>query len=172
LRAEHIVVATGGRPVRPGIPGAELGIDSDGFFALSAAPRRVAMIGGGYIGVELAGVMQGLGSHVELFVRGDGLLKGFDAEVVERLQGNMRQAGIALHFGYRLAAVERCDDGRLRLREDGGDAGAPFDVVVFATGRRPATAGLGLEAAGVRTDDRGHIEVDGFQRTSAERIYA
>ena len=172
VEAGHVLVATGGRPVRPDIPGAELGIDSDGFFALTAAPRRVAMIGGGYIGVELAGVMQALGSQVELFVRGDALLKGFDADVVERLQGNMRQSGIALHFGYSAAALEACEGGGVRLREQGGDAGQPFDAVVFATGRRPDTDGLGLESAGVAVAADGHIVVDGFQATSAERVYA
>ncbi|MGY1529299.1 glutathione-disulfide reductase [Luteimonas sp. A649] len=173
VQAEHILLATGGRPVRPDIPGAGLGIDSDGFFALSAAPKRVAIIGGGYIGVELAGVMQGLGSQVELFVRGDGLLKGFDPDVLERLQGNMHQSGIALHFGYSLAALEAAgsDDG-VRLREQDGDAGEPFDAVVFATGRRPNTDGLGLDAAGVRVTADARVEVDDFQSTSAERIYA
>ena len=172
VEAEHILLATGGRPVRPDIPGAELGIDSDGFFALSAAPARVAIIGGGYIGVELAGVLQSLGSQVELFARGGDLLKGFDVDVVERLRGNMHQAGIALHFGYSLAALEPGAGGRVRLRERGGDAGNPFDAVIFATGRRPNTDGLGLEAAGVHTADDGHIEVDAWQATSAERIYA
>src|SRR5690606_35868159 len=172
VEAAHILLATGGRPVRPAIPGAELGIDSDGFFALGSAPARVAIIGGGYIGVELAGVLQGLGSQVEMFVRGDGLLRGFDAEVVERLQGNMHQAGLALRFGYRLAALEPAGEGRVRLREAGGDAGAPFDAVVFATGRRPDTGGLGLEDAGVRTGEGGEVEVDRYQSTSAPGIHA
>ena len=172
LAAEHILIATGGRPVRPELPGAELGIDSDGFFALADAPGRVAIIGGGYIGVELAGVLQGLGSLVELFVRGDALLKGFDADVVERLQGNMHQSGIALHFGYSLAALEADAAGGVRLREREGEAGQPFDAVIFATGRRPNTGGLGLEAAGVRTGGDGHVEVDDWQATSAERVYA
>ncbi|MEN1970865.1 glutathione-disulfide reductase [Luteimonas sp. MJ204] len=172
VRAAHIVIATGGRPVRPGIPGAELGIDSDGFFKLSEAPRRVAIIGGGYVGVELAGVMQALGSHVELFVRGQGLLKGFDHEVIERLQGNLHQSGVALHMGYPLAALEAGEAGGVRLREEGGEAGEPFDVVILATGRRPNTDDLGLHAAGVATDDRGYIRVDGFQSTGADGVYA
>lgn len=174
VEARHILLATGGRPVRPDIPGAGLGIDSDGFFALSAAPPRVAIIGGGYIGVELAGVLQALGSQVELFVRGQALLKGFDPDVVERLQGNMHQAGIALHFGYTLAALEagEGEGGGVRLRERGGDAGRPFDAVVFATGRRPATDGLGLEAAGVRVGTDGRVEVDRLQSTSAAGVHA
>lgn len=172
VEARHVLLATGGRPVRPDIPGAELGIDSDGFFALSEAPARVAIIGGGYVGVELAGVLQALGSRVELFVRGDALLKGFDPDVIERLEGNMRQAGIALHFGYSLAALEACDGGGARLREQGGDTGNPFDAVILATGRSPNTGDLGLQAAGVATDDRGYIKVDGFQSTGADGVYA
>ena len=172
VEAAHVLLATGGRPLRPRIQGAELGIDSDGFFALSAAPERVAIIGGGYVGVELAGVLQSLGSQVELFVRGDSLLKGFDPEVIERLQGNMHQAGIALHFGYSLAALEACEGGGARLREQGGDTGNPFDAVILATGRGPNTDGLGLDAAGVRTAADGHIEVDAFQATSAGGVYA
>src|SRR5690606_39009120 len=120
----------------------------------------------------LAGVLQGLGSQVELFVRGDALLKGFDPDVVERLQGNMRQSGVVLHFGYRLAALEAGEGGGVRLCEQDGDAGTPFDSVIFATGRRPNSDGLGLDAAGVRTADDGHIEVDAFQSTSADRVYA
>ena len=172
VEAKHVLLATGGRPLRPDIPGAELGIDSDGFFALTQAPERVAIIGGGYIGVELAGVLQSLGSQVELFVRGDALLKGFDPDVVERLAGNMQQSGIDLHFGYSLAALEACEGGGVRLREQGGDAGTPFDAVIFATGRRPNSDGLGLETAGVRMADDGHVQVDGFQSTSAEGVYA
>ena len=172
VEARHILLATGGRPSRPDIPGAGLAIDSDGFFALAEAPGRVAIIGGGYIGVELAGVLQALGSRVELFVRGQGLLKGFEPDVVERLQSNMHQAGIVQHYGYSLAALEDCGDGGVRLREAGGDAGGRFDTVLLATGRVPNTTGLGLEAAGVRTDGRGHVEVDAFQDTSAPGVHA
>src|SRR5690606_8039332 len=108
-----------------------------------------------------AGVMQTLGSNVELFVRGQGLLKGFDHEAIERLQGNLHQSGVALHMGYPLAALEAGEAGGVRLREEGGEVGEPFDVVILATGRRPNTDDLGLHAAGVATDDRGYIRVDG-----------
>jgi glutathione reductase (NADPH) len=171
LQAPHVLVATGSAPVRPDVPGVVLGIDSDGFFALASAPGRVAVIGGGYIAVELASTLQALGSHVEVFVRGQRLLEGFDEELAERLADNLAQAGIGLHFGYHLAALDG-EPGAVRLRESGGDAGNPFDQVLFATGRRPVTTGLGLDAAGVALDPRGGIVVDAFQDTSTPGVHA
>ena len=168
LRADHVVIATGGRPRRPSIPGAELGLVSDDFFNFSAAPARVAIIGGGYIGVELSGLLRMLGSEVELFARGERLLHGFDRELVERLQENYHQSGIALHLAHDLAALERAGDGRVRIA---GHAEA-FDAVLFATGRQPNTDGLGLEAAGVDTDAAGHVCVDAYQDTSVDGVHA
>src|SRR5690606_32752874 len=168
LRADHVVIATGGRPRRPSIPGAELGLVSDDFFNFSAAPARVAIIGGGYIGVELSGLLRMLGSEVELFARGERLLHGFDRELVERLQENYHQSGIALHLAHDLAALERAGDGRVRIA---GHAEA-FDAVLFATGRQPNTDGLGLEAAGVYTDAAGHVCVDAYQGTSVDGVHA
>ena len=171
LHGTHVLVATGGHPVRPDIPGAELGIDSDGFFGLAAAPERVAVIGGGYIGVELSGILQALGSRVELFSRGPRLLEGFDAELCAMLQANHHHAGVAVHLGYTLAAVE-ADAGGVRLREAGGDTGSRFDSVLFATGRRPNTASIGLDALGIATDASGRVQVDDRQATSAAGVYA
>lgn len=168
LRAGRVVIATGGRPRVPPIPGAELGLVSDDFFHLSAAPARVAVVGGGYIGVELSGLLRMLGSEVELFARGPRLLHGFDRELVERLQENYRQSGIALRLEHDVAALERADDGRVRIA---GHAKA-FDAVLFATGRRPNTDGLGLDAAGVDTDAAGHVCVDEWQDTSADGVHA
>ncbi len=171
LHGRHVLLATGARPHRPDMPGAELGLVSDDFFAFDAAPRRVAIIGGGYIGVELSAILQALGSHVEVFVRGPRLLEGFEHEITEQLQENYRQRGLGLHLGYTLEALESVDGG-VALRERGGDLGNPFDVVLFATGRRANIAGLGLDAAGVRTDDRGRIVVDRWQDTSAAGVHA
>jgi glutathione reductase (NADPH) len=168
LRAAHVVIATGGRPRRPAIPGAELGLVSDDFFHFTAAPARIAIVGGGYIGVELAGMLRALGSEVELFVRGPRLLQDFDAELVERLQENYHQAGIALHLGRDVRGLERADDGRVRVA--GNEAA--FDAVLFATGRRPNTEGLGLEAAGVATDAAGHVCVDPWQDTATDGVHA
>lgn len=180
LRAGHVLIATGGRPGRPDIPGAALGLVSDDFFQLCAAPARVAVIGGGYIGVELSGILQALGSRVELFARGQRLLDGFDAELSTALQDNMHQAGIAIHTGYDLAGLVADggedsgggDGNGVRMREAGGDLGGRFDAVFLATGRSANTEGLGLDALGVATDDRGRIVVDDWQATSVAGLHA
>ena len=172
LRAPHILLATGGRPQRPDIPGAELGIDSDGFFHLCSAPRRVAIVGAGYIAVELAGVLQALGSHVELFVRKRRLLESFDEDVTAQLVEDQRQHGIHTHFGCTLTSLRHDAADRVVLRDAAGRDSEGFDTLVFATGRRPASDGIGLEALGVAMDPRGHVLVDEFQRTSVPGIHA
>ncbi len=172
LSAPTILIAVGSRPKRPQIPGAELGGVSDDFFHLTAAPKRVALIGGGYIAVEMAGMLQALGSAVEVFVRDRRLLSGFDAELCELLAEDYRQSGVRVHFGYRLQALERDDAARLRLRDNEGNATEPFDAILFATGRQPNTDGLGLEQAGVATDALGNVHVDAWQATNVAGIYA
>lgn len=179
-RAERILLATGGEPVRPDIPGVALGGVSDDFFHWTAAPERVALIGGGYIAVELAGVLQALGSRVEMFVRGSRLLKGFDAEICDMLAEDYRQSGVRLHFDHALAGVESEPDGGdgndgargLHLRDAAGGLSERFDAVLFATGRRPSVEGLGLEAAGVALDARGHVVIDEANATTAASIFA
>ncbi|WDS36386.1 glutathione-disulfide reductase [Pseudoxanthomonas sp.] len=171
LKARHILVATGGHPVRPDIPGAELGIDSDGFFNLRAAPARVAIIGGGYIAVELAGVLQALGSQVEVFVRGPCLLQSFDRSLTLQLAENLHQQGIRLFFDTTVTALEKHDE-QTRVITNGGPAPEDFDCVIFATGRVPNTHALGLEALGVKTGAGGYIQVDPFQDTNVEGIHA
>lgn len=171
LHAREVLVATGGRPQRPAVDGAGLAIDSDGFFALDAAPRRVAVVGAGYIAVELAGVLQALGSHVALFARGDRLLRGFDADIAAQLAEDYRQQGVHARFGWSLRSLRRTGDG-LVLRDAGGDDAGPFDCVIMATGRRPNTDGIGLEDVGVALDARGYVQVDDFQRTSVPGIHA
>ena len=171
LSAPKILIATGGRPQRPDIPGAELGGVSDDFFHLCIAPKRVALIGGGYIAVELAGVLQALGSMVEVFARGQQLLNTFDAELSELLAEDYRQAGVHLHFGYRLQSLER-DGAQLRLRDTDGNLSEPFDTVLFATGRQPNTDGLRIEQAGIAIDARGFVQVDEWQATNVDGIYA
>jgi glutathione reductase (NADPH) len=172
LRANQILLATGGHPVRPAIPGAEHGIDSNGFFALCEAPERVAIVGAGYIAVELAGVLQALGSRVDLFVRGQRLLESFDADLGAQLVEDYRQHGIHAHFGYSLRAVERDRDGRVQLRNAADVLSDSYDTLIFATGRKPSTSGLGLDAAGVACDARGFVVVDTQQRTSVPTIHA
>ncbi len=171
LKARHVLIATGGRPLRPDIPGAELAIDSDGFFNLCSAPPRVAIIGGGYIAVELAGVLQALGSQVELFVRGPCLLQAFDRGLTLQLAENLRQGGIRLFLDTRVTALERVGEGT-RVVTDTGPAPDVYDCVIFATGRVPNTRALGLESVGVKTDGHGHVQVDGWQDTNVEGIHA
>ncbi|WP_233198530.1 MULTISPECIES: glutathione-disulfide reductase [Luteimonas] len=172
LTAPHIVLATGSQPWRPDVPGAGLGVVSDDFFNWCEAPARVALIGGGYIAVELAGVLQALGSQVDIFAREQRLLRLADAELVEQLQDNYRQQGIGLHFGYGLKALHRSDDGRLWLEAVDGSVHADYDQVLFATGRRPNTADIGLATVGITPDAIGNIPVDVWQATPADGVYA
>ncbi|MGR4895855.1 glutathione-disulfide reductase [Stenotrophomonas sp. LARHCG68] len=171
LHAGHIVIATGAHPVKPSMPGAELGGVSDDFFALHARPDRVAIIGGGYIAVELAGVLRALGSEVALLVRGQRLLGHFDAELSDQLAENLRLQGVGLHFGCQIEALQR-QQGRIHATLKNGPEHALFDTVLFATGRAPNTQGLGLAQAGVVLDDKGAIVVDAFQNTSVPSVLA
>ncbi|MCP5155373.1 MAG: glutathione-disulfide reductase [Ectothiorhodospiraceae bacterium] len=170
--AEHVVVAVGGAPTVPALPGAELGIDSDGFFALDHQPRRVAVVGAGYIAVELAGMFRALGSEVTMLVRRQSLLHGFDAMLGETLTEEMRGAGVDIRFGTAPTALERDTDGAIRVRAQGDPPATTFDTVLWATGRHPRTADLGLAAAGVATAPDGSIPTDPFQATSAPGVYA
>lgn len=172
LQGRHVLIATGGHPHRPDIPGAELGLVSDDFFNLCSAPAHVAIVGGGYIAVELAGVLQALGSQVDVYVRGPRLLEGFDAQIADELADGMRQHGVRLHFGHSVAALERAaDDGVVVLAEDGTRSDR-FDALIFATGRRPNTDRLGLDAAGVATDEKRFVRVDAYQDTGVPHIHA
>lgn len=169
--APHIVIATGGRPVVPDIPGAEFGIDSDGFFALARQPRRVAVVGAGYIAVELAGVFNALGSEVSMLVRGPHLLRPFDAMLREELMAQMQEDGVQLAFGTEVASVARQADGTLRVACSNGKA-LEVDALVWATGRRANTDALDLAAAGLTADAHGVIATDAFQNTAVPGIYA
>lgn len=170
-RAERFVLATGGRPGVPKIPGAELGITSDGFFALEERPRRVLVAGSGYIAVELAGIFNALGSEVRLVVRKDGIIREFDTMLGERLMAAMRDDGIAIETRSVPAAVGKTADGLVLETFDGSRFG-PVDCVLWAIGRGPNTEGLGLDRAGVATDDDGFIPTDEWQRTNVEHIFA
>lgn len=172
LRAPQILVATGGRPQRPPIPGADLGLVSDDFFNFSSAPERVAIVGSGYVAVELAGVLQALGSRVDMFVRGRRLLASFDEDLTTQLAEDYRQHGVHLHFDYPLQLIEPADGARVRLRDTTGTMSEPFDALIFAIGRRPNSDGIGLEQAGVALGAYGHIVVDDFQRSSVAGIHA
>lgn len=170
-QAPHIVIATGGRPALPAIEGAELGITSDGFFALRQQPRRVAIIGAGYIGVELAGVFKALGSEVHMLVRGSQLLRRFDPLLRDELARQLQAQGIQLHFGTQPERIEQLADGSLRIHCSNGHS-LETDCLLWATGRQPNTDQLNLTAAGVSADAHGLIAVDAFQNTNVAGIYA
>ena len=169
--ADRIVIATGGRPMVPDIPGAEYGITSDGFFELEERPQRVLVAGSGYIAVELAGVFNGLGSDVQLVVRKDRILRGFDIMLSELLMEAICKDGVALDVGVVPAAVEKTDEGLVLHAEDGRSFG-PVDAVLWAIGRAPNSEWLGVENAGVERDDNGYIPTDLYQQTNVEHIFA
>jgi glutathione reductase (NADPH) len=169
-RAPHIVIATGGRPRVPEIPGAALGMTSDDFFALEAIPERVAVVGSGYVAVELAGILNALGSRVSVFMRFDRVLRSLDALLSEHLMRSMEASAIELVREAPIAAVHALD--RRTLEAASGTRFAGFDAVLWAIGRAPNTAELGLERAGVTTSAQGHVEIDEFQNTRAAGVYA
>ena len=169
--ARHVVVATGGRPSVPPVPGAERGITSDGFFALSTRPASVAIVGSGYIAAELSGVFAALGSRVTVAFRGERMLRSFDEMLSLRLAAAMQADGIELAAGAVPAALEQADGGHV-LRLAGGGTLGPFECVLWATGREPEARGLGLEAAGVRLGPGGEIATDLRQDTNVAGIHA
>lgn len=171
LQASHIVIATGARPRKLDTPGFDLGIVSDGFFDLKACPRRVAIIGGGYISAELSGVLRALGAEVDIYARGH-LMRGFDAQMSMALGEAMRDSGIRVHYECNVAAVHRCDDGSLELDCTAGNKLGPYDLLLWAVGRVPNSESLGLEKTGVDVDDDGHVLTDTRQNTHVQGIYA
>ncbi len=170
LRARHILVATGGTPFRPDVPGAELGITSNEIFHLPALPGRILIVGGGYIACEFAGIMNGMGAQVTQFYRGAQILRGFDDEVRGHIAEEMIKKGIDLHVGRDVVAMARAGD-RIQVKCTDG-ATTEYDVVLFATGRRPNSAGLGLENLGVGLARNGAIEVDSYSQTAVPSIFA
>jgi len=169
--ADRIVIATGGRPDVPDIPGAEFGITSDGFFELEGRPQRMLVAGSGYIAVELAGVLSGLGSDVQVVVRKDSVIRSFDSMLGEQLMQAMERDGIEIETRVVPASVEKHDDGLVLTAEDGRSFG-PVDCIIWAIGRTPNVAGLELANAGVETDERGFIPTDKFQQTNVGHIFA
>jgi len=170
VTAKTIVVATGGHPVKPDIPGAELGIVSDDAFYLETMPRRVAIVGGGYIGVEFAGIFAGLGAETHLIYRQPLPLRGFDQDLRVGLAEELAANGIILHPDSVPKSVKAVGEEKHLALSD--LEVLEVDLVFFATGRVPNVAGLGLEAAGVKIGKGGAIAVDEELRTSAPHIYA
>jgi glutathione reductase (NADPH) len=170
ITAERIVVATGGHPTRLDIPGAELGIISDGAFYLPTMPRRVAILGGGYIAVEFAGIFAALGAEVDLVYRQPMPIRGFDSDLREALAEALVAQGVKLHPNLSPTRIEVAGEARVLHLSDGGKI--ETDLVFFATGRHPNVAGLGLENAGVAVDADGAVIVDEHLQTTAKNIYA
>lgn len=170
LAAKHILVATGGTPVVPEIEGAALGLSSDAMFDLDPFPRRLAVVGGGYIACEFASIFRGLGSEVTLLYRGEQVLRGFDDEVRQFAAAEFVRNGVDLRLGAEVMRLAR-GAGGIDLALDDGSA-LQADAVLFAIGRVPNVDGLGLEAAGVRQGRGGAIEVDAHHRTSVPSIFA
>ena len=171
LRGERILIAVGGRPHRPEIPGAELGWVSDDMFLLESLPESVVVVGAGFVACEFACILNGLGVQVTQLVRGDHLLRGFDLEASKAVQDGMEAAGIEIRFAHSPAAITgQCAPGELTVTTQSGET-IPCGGVLLATGRRPFLKGLNLEAAGVAIE--GHrIPVDADQRTNVPGIYA
>jgi glutathione reductase (NADPH) len=172
LGAPHIVIATGGRPLVPSIPGAPLGITSDGFFELQERPERVAVAGSGYIAVELAGILAGLGSKVTLVIRGQEVLKQFDALLGQTALLMLREMGVVIETTCRGAQLVRLPQGSLELELHDGRRLGPLDSVIWAVGRVPNVEELALSRGGVHLNPEGFIATDTFQETNAAGIYA
>ncbi len=170
VTAERVVIAVGGHPLRPDMPGCELGIVSDDAFFLPQLPRRVMLIGGGYIAVEFAGIFAGLGAEVELVCRPPLPLRGFDHDLREALAGALRAQGVTLHCGTGPAKVEQDSDGFLVHLMDGSVR--QTDLVFWAAGRRPNTHRLGLQEAGIDTRSNGAVLVDDGFQTNVPGVYA
>lgn len=170
LTAEHILIATGGQPWMPDIPGIEHAINSDDFFELTEQPRSVAIVGGGFIATELAGIFKGLGSHVHLIHRGEQLLSGFDQDI-RSFYTNCAKRDFDLHLNSEVTKISKTSDGACRVSLSDGNE-IEVEKVLFATGRRPATSGLGLERVGVSTEKNGSIIVDSVFESSAKGVYA
>ncbi|GAA0567808.1 glutathione-disulfide reductase [Caenispirillum bisanense] len=169
--ADKILLAVGGWPTLPDIPGIEHAITSNEALDLPTLPKRVTIVGGGYIAVEFAGIFHALGAQVTLLIRKEMILRGFDHTIRAALQEELLRKGIDLRCETTVRSIEKCPDGAFNLRLAGGEE-HETDLVMYATGRAPNTRGLGLEEAGVRLTDSGAVIVDEHNRTSVDSIFA
>ena len=170
VSARHILIATGGRPFVPAIPGADLGITSNEIFHLPEQPKRMVIVGGGYVACEFACIMRALGTHVVLVYRGEQILRGFDDDLRNQAAQAMRARGVVLEVQRDVTAVERSGGGLCATLDNGERH--PTDQVLFATGRVPNTEGLGLEALGVGLTGNGGVLVDAWSQSAVPSIYA
>ncbi|MEK9967530.1 MAG: glutathione-disulfide reductase [Ferrovibrio sp.] len=170
VTADKILIASGGHPVKPAIPGAELMITSNEAFHLKEQPKRIVIVGGGYIALEFAGIFNGFGSKVTVLYRGEQILRGFDNDIRSHLAGELVKSGIDLRLKTDLTRIEKKGGALVVHLTDGSTM--DVDAVMAATGRKPNTDGLGLETVGVRTDADGAVVVNEYSRSSVENIYA
>ncbi|MDH3701331.1 MAG: glutathione-disulfide reductase [Alphaproteobacteria bacterium] len=170
VTADYILVATGGWPVVPDIPGKEFAITSNEAFYLDELPEKILIVGGGYIAVEFAGIFNGLGVDVTQLYRGPHFLRGFDDDVRHYLADEMRKKGVDLQFNQNVACIERAERGFTAMLENGREIAA--DTVMYCTGRAPFSQGIGLEEAGVELRASGAVKVDEHFRTSVPSIFA
>jgi glutathione reductase (NADPH) len=172
ISAGTLVLANGGAAMVPQLPGAHLGTTSDGFFELQLCPPRVAIIGSGYIAAELCGILAALGSKTTVIIRHEGILRHFDAMLGDGLMQIMRDDEIEIVTHAVAKSVARNRQGELELSTEDGRTLGPFDTILWAIGRSPATHDLGLQSLGVAIDSGGHVTVDEYQRTNLPHLYA
>lgn len=175
--APHILIATGGRPNIPQIPGAEHGITSDGFFEMEDLPTKIAVVGAGYIAVELAGVLNAVNVETHMFIRGDKFLRKFDPMIQKTMTDRYEAAGVHIHrhhTGFKEIELVRDGKDKDRLLKLVGNDGSELEVneLLWAIGRSPEVEDLDLDVAGVNLHASGHVVVDEYQSTSVEGIYA
>jgi len=172
IEGKHVLIATGGRPTVPDIPGADYGITSDGFFELENLPERVVVVGAGYIAVELAGVLNMLGSRVTMMLRKEVFLRSFDASLRECLMEEMLNSGVNILGSTHVSRVEKADDGTLQIITSHNHTIEDNDCLIWAIGRSSNTDNIGLEKAGLKVTKEGFIETDEQQNTAVKGIYA
>lgn len=177
VNAKNILVAVGGRPSSsPQIPGAEYGTNSDGFFDIERQPKKVAIVGAGYIAVEFAGMFNALGTETHLFIRHDTFLRNFDPMIQESVTNEYERLGVKLHKRSEASKIEKQSDGKLTVTYKDGQGNesvvSDVDNLIWAVGRTPETSGIGLKEAGVKINDKGYIEVDEYQNTAVDNIFA
>ena len=170
--ADHILIATGGHPLTLELPGSEFGITSDGFFELETQPQKVAIVGGGYIALEIAGVLNALGSQVDVLLRGNRLLTAFDPVIRDNVRDQMELDGIGIHEHFNLSTVTLGQHDKLVLVPNDKPELSGYDCLIWAIGRAPNTDQLNLETIDLILDVRGHIPVDEYQTTNISNIYA
>ena len=174
VKAKKILVAVGGHPNYPPVEGAELGITSDGFFELEKQPKKVAVVGAGYIAVEMAGMFHALGTETHLFIRHDTFLRTFDPMIQEKVSKEYERQGIHLHKNSSQSKVEDLGNGKKRLhyKDQNGEATMDIDTVLWAIGRSPELEKLNLGITKVAQNGKGHIKTDDYQNTNVDHIFA